>query len=74
MLFRSNLLVIDHGQGYLSIYGNNESLLKQVGDVIRAGDVVSTVGASGGNPESGLYFEMRHEGKALDPSKWFAMR
>jgi septal ring factor EnvC (AmiA/AmiB activator) len=69
-----NLLVIDHGQGYLSIYGNNESLLKQVGDVIRAGDVVSTVGASGGNPESGLYFEMRHEGKALDPAKWFATR
>jgi septal ring factor EnvC (AmiA/AmiB activator) len=69
-----NLLVIDHGQGYLSIYGNNESLLKQVGDVIRAGDVVATVGASGGNPESGLYFEMRHEGKALDPAKWFATR
>jgi septal ring factor EnvC (AmiA/AmiB activator) len=69
-----NLLVIDHGQGYLSIYGNNESLLKQVGDPIRAGEVVSTVGASGGNPESGLYFEMRHEGKALDPSKWFSAR
>lgn len=69
-----NLLVIDHGQGYLSIYGNNESLLKQVGDTVRAGDVVSTVGASGGNPESGLYFEMRHEGKALDPSKWFSAR
>lgn len=69
-----NLLVIDHGQGYLSIYGNNESLLKQVGDAVRAGDVVSTVGASGGNPESGLYFEMRHEGRALDPSKWFSAR
>ena len=69
-----NLLVIDHGQGYLSIYGNNEALLKQVGDTVRAGDVVSTVGASGGNPESGLYFEMRHEGKALDPSKWFSAR
>ena len=69
-----NLLVIDHGQGYLSIYGNNESLLKQVGDTVRAGDVVSTVGASGGNPESGLYFEMRHEGRALDPSKWFSAR
>jgi septal ring factor EnvC (AmiA/AmiB activator) len=69
-----NLLVIDHGQGYLSIYGNNESLLKQVGDAVRAGDVVSTVGSSGGNPESGLYFEMRHEGKALDPAKWFSAR
>ena len=69
-----NLLLIDHGQGYLSIYGNNESLLKQVGDAVRAGDVVSTVGASGGNPESGLYFEMRHEGRALDPSKWFSAR
>ena len=51
-----------------------ETVLKQVGDVIRAGEVVSTVGASGGNPESGLYFEMRYEGKALDPAKWLATR
>lgn len=69
-----NLLVIDHGQGYLSIYGNNEALLKQVGDTVRAGDVVSTVGASGGNPESGLYFEMRHAGKPFDPLTWVRLR
>ena len=56
-----NLMIIDHGQGYLTIYGNNESLLKQVGDTVAAGDVVATVGNSGGNPESGLYFEIRYQ-------------
>ncbi len=69
-----NLLIIDHGQGYLSIYGNNESVLKSVGDEIHTGDVVATVGASGGNTESGLYFEIRHEGKAFDPLKWVALQ
>jgi len=69
-----NLLIIDHGQGYLTIYGNNESVLKGLGDAVRVGDVVATVGASGGNPESGLYFEMRHEGKVFDPLKWAALK
>lgn len=69
-----NLLILDHGQGYLSIYGNNESVLKAVGDEIRTGDVVATVGASGGNLESGLYFEMRHEGRAFDPMSWVKLR
>lgn len=69
-----NLLVIDHGQGYLSIYGNNESVLKNVGDEIHTADVVATVGASGGNTESGLYFEIRHEGKAFDPLKWVTLK
>ncbi|TNC96166.1 MAG: peptidase M23 [Gallionellaceae bacterium] len=65
-----NLLIIDHGQGYMSLYGNNETLYKQVGDSIRAGDMVSTVGNSGGNEDSGLYFELRFEGKPIDPAKW----
>lgn len=69
-----NLLILDHGQGYLSIYGNNESVLKAVGDPVRTGDVVATVGASGGNLEAGLYFEMRHEGKAFDPMSWVKLR
>ncbi len=69
-----NLLILDHGQGYLSIYGNNESVFKAVGDEIRTGDVVATVGASGGNLEAGLYFEMRHEGKAFDPMSWVKLR
>src|SRR5262245_51883087 len=69
-----NLLIIDHGQSYLTIYGNNESVLKQVGDTVATGDAVATVGASGGNMESGLYFEIRHEGKAFDPMRWVSLK
>ncbi|HKW37539.1 MAG TPA: peptidoglycan DD-metalloendopeptidase family protein [Burkholderiales bacterium] len=69
-----NLLIIDHGKSYLTIYGNNESVLKQVGDIVRTGDAVATVGASGGNMESGLYFEIRHEGKAFDPMRWVSLK
>ncbi|HEY6239949.1 MAG TPA: peptidoglycan DD-metalloendopeptidase family protein, partial [Burkholderiales bacterium] len=69
-----NLLIIDHGKGYLTIYGNNESVLKQVGDPVVTGDAVATVGASGGNMESGLYFEIRHEGKAFDPMRWVSLK
>jgi septal ring factor EnvC (AmiA/AmiB activator) len=65
-----NLLIVDHGSSYLSIYANNDSLLKQVGDEVRAGETIATVGNSGGNPESGLYFELRHQGKPLDPLAW----
>jgi septal ring factor EnvC (AmiA/AmiB activator) len=69
-----NLLIIDHGNQYLSIYGNNESLLKQAGDVVRGGDTVAQVGATGGQPESGLYFELRHRGQPLDPLGWARLR
>lgn len=67
-----NLLIVDHGNGYMSLYGNNETLLKQVGDTLRGGDIIAAVGNSGGNEESGLYFELRHEGNPLDPMKWIA--
>lgn len=69
-----NLLIIDHSDGYLSIYGNNESLFKQVGESIRGGEAVAVVGNSGGNPESGLYFELRYQGQPLDPLKWVNLR
>ncbi|HTJ97799.1 MAG TPA: peptidoglycan DD-metalloendopeptidase family protein [Rhodocyclaceae bacterium] len=69
-----NLLIIDHGDGYLTIYGNNESLYRQTGDKVKSGDVVASVGNSGGNPESGLYFELRHQGQVLDPLKWVNLR
>ena len=65
-----NLLVIDHGNGYLSLYSNNESLYKQPGEPVRAGDVVAAVGATGGQDEPGLYFELRHQGKPFDPLAW----
>ena len=65
-----NLLIVDHGNGYMSLYGNNETLYKQVGDILNGGDIIASVGNSGGNDESGLYFELRHEGIPLDPIKW----
>jgi septal ring factor EnvC (AmiA/AmiB activator) len=65
-----NLLILDHGDGYMSLYGNNESLLRQVGEEARAGDAVASVGNSGGNPDSGLYFELRYQGKPFDPLPW----
>jgi septal ring factor EnvC (AmiA/AmiB activator) len=69
-----NLLIIDHGDQYLSVYGNNESLLKQPGDVVQTGDLVATAGNSGGNPETGLYFELRYQGKPFDPLSWTSGR
>lgn len=69
-----NLLIVDHGKGYMSLYGNNEVLYKQVGDVLRGGDTVAAVGNTGGNEDSGLYFELRHEGKPFDPMRWVAAR
>lgn len=65
-----NLLIVDHGEAYLSVYGNNESLLRKPGDPVAAGDPVATVGATGGNEQTGLYFELRHLGKAFDPLRW----
>ena len=69
-----NLLIVDHGKGYMSLYGNNETLYKQVGDAIRGGDTIATVGNTGGNENFGLYFELRHESKPLDPMKWVATK
>ena len=65
-----NLIILDHGNSYMSLYGNNATLHKQVGDTIRGGDTIATVGNSGGNTDSGLYFELRHGGKAFDPLTW----
>jgi septal ring factor EnvC (AmiA/AmiB activator) len=65
-----NLLIVDHGDSYMSLYGYNEALYRQVGDVIRGGDRIAAVGNSGGHPDSGLYFEMRHEGRPFDPMTW----
>jgi septal ring factor EnvC (AmiA/AmiB activator) len=69
-----NLLILDHGEGYLTVYGNNEAVLKRVGDTVRTGESVATTGASGGSAESGLYFETRHEGRPFDPLKWVNLR
>ena len=65
-----NLIIVDHGGDYLSIYANNQTLLKRVGDAVRAGEPIASAGNTGGNEESGLYFELRHLGKAFDPAGW----
>jgi septal ring factor EnvC (AmiA/AmiB activator) len=69
-----NLLILDHGDGYMSLYGNNESLLKQVGEEARTGDTIAATGNSGGNPDSGLYFELRYQGKPFDPIPWVTLK
>lgn len=65
-----NLIIVDHGGQYMSIYGNNQALLKQPGDRVKTGESIATVGNSGGNEHSGLYFEIRHQGRAIDPLTW----
>ena len=67
-----NLLIVDHGGGYMSLYGNNESLLKQIGERAQSGETVASVGSTGGALESGVYFELRYEGKPFDPMNWVA--
>lgn len=64
------LLIVDHGDGYLSLYGYNEALLKDVGDWVDAGEAIATSGDSGGRKTSGLYFELRYQGKPIDPKGW----
>jgi len=63
------LMIIDHGEGFMSLYGNNESLLHEVGDWIETGAAITTVGSSPKNG-AGLYFEIRRNGKAMDPAAW----
>jgi septal ring factor EnvC (AmiA/AmiB activator) len=66
-----NLVIVDHGGGFMSLYGNNDALLQQVGVNIEAGQALAQAGASGGAAESGVYFELRHNGVAFDPKELF---
>jgi len=65
-----NLIIVDHGEGYMSLYSNNESLYKQVGERVQPGDALAAVGNSGGQPDTGLYFEMRHQSRPVNPLLW----
>jgi septal ring factor EnvC (AmiA/AmiB activator) len=67
-------VIVDHGNSYMSLYGNNETIHKSVGDSVRGGDTIAIVGNSGGNPDSGLYFEIRHQGKPFDPLNWVRIK
>ena len=64
------LLIIDHGDGFMSLYGHNQSLFKETGEWVEPGEVVAQVGSSGGRTRSGIYFGIRHNGKPQDPKSW----
>ena len=66
------LLVLDHGEGYMSLYAHNESLLREVGEAVRSGAPIATVGSSGGQDKTALYFEIRKDGRPVDPATWIA--
>lgn len=69
-----NLLIVDHGGGYMSLYGNNQSLLKQAGETVNAGDTIAAVGNTGGNASAGLYYELRRQSRPFDPMSWSSVR
>lgn len=68
------LAIVDHGSGYLSLYGYNDQLRRSAGEAVAAGDVIAAAGDSGGRPEPQLYFEIRRAGKPIDPRPWFRQR
>lgn len=69
-----NMIIVDHGSGYMSLYGNNQAVLKSVGEVVNAGDSIASVGNSGGNESNGLYYELRRQSKPFDPMSWSVIR
>ncbi|MDH5393297.1 MAG: peptidoglycan DD-metalloendopeptidase family protein [Gammaproteobacteria bacterium] len=68
------IIILDHGSSYMSLYGYNQNLLKDPGDWVNKGDVIATVGDSGGQLKSGLYFEIRKQGKPVNPKKWCSIK
>ncbi len=68
------LVIVDHGEGYMTLYGYNETILKNTGDWVAPGDVIATVGDSGGQPQAGLYFELRRGTKPENPRRWVTKR
>ena len=68
------LIIIDHGKGYMSLYGHNQTLYKETGDWVNANQVIASVGNSGGRQNAGLYFEIRHNGKPQNPQQWILAR
>lgn len=68
------MIIVDHGDGYMSLYGHNQTLQRQVGDWVNAGDVIARAGATGGQRQQALYFEIRQQGRPVDPISWIARR
>lgn len=67
------LIIIDHGEGYMSLYGHNQAIYKKSGDSVKAGEVIGGVGNSGGMQQTHLYFEIRSNGKTQDPQQWMVV-
>ncbi len=68
------LVIVDHGNGFLTLYGNNDQVFRRAGDTVESGDTIATVGPGNGDMPAGLYFEIRESGRPLDPRQWFASR
>ena len=68
------LVIVDHGEGYMTLYGYNETILKNAGDWVAPGDVIATVGDSGGQQQSSVYFELRQGTKPINPRLWITRR
>lgn len=68
------LLIIDHGDKYMTLYGHNQTLLKEVGDSVNAGDIIALSGDKSANKQAGLYFEIRHKGNPTNPTKWLSKK
>ncbi len=69
-----NMVIVDHGDGYMSLYGNNQAILRKVGETVKAGDTIASVGNSGGNDATGLYYELRKQSKPFDPMSWSVVK
>ncbi len=69
-----NLIIVDHGSGYMSLYGNNQTILKAVGEDVEGGDAIAAVGNTGGNKSYGLYYELRKKSIPFDPLTWSSLR
>lgn len=65
------LIIIDHGDGYMSLYAHNQALYKELGEWVDGGETIASVGNSGGQHESALYFELRYKGQPTNPKRWF---
>jgi murein hydrolase activator len=68
------IVILDHQDGYMSLYAHNQTLLKETGDWVEADELIASVGDSGGQEKPGLYFEIRHQGTPIDPSNWCRTR
>jgi septal ring factor EnvC (AmiA/AmiB activator) len=68
------LIIVDHGDGYMSLYGHNEALLKEPGDWVEPGETIAQVGDTGGQSRPALYFEIRQNGEPVNPRPWIASK